>query len=181
MVPLIRAYLWRAGIRGVDLEDAVNDIITDLYLTSDENSSESAFREETISVLRSASAILKREQRRTLHGSSDAARAPADSSAEEYSTFRSHLWDWEIKALQELNGAQRSALELYEMDGVHDREIALLLGYSEKSVRALRARAKARIRHLVAAGALPPPPAETGQRTFSQRLNSRGSARPRLP
>ena len=72
---------------------------------------------------------------------------------------REELWSYEEAVLfTRLTSTQRAALELHVMDELTDREIAVRVACSEKSVRALRRVARRRLRLLLEQGLVPPPP-----------------------
>jgi len=81
----------------------------------------------------------------------------ADVARDEVLAARWALWEWEEAALSVLTPLQRAALELHEMDGLSDEQIAGRIGSTAASVQKLRGMAKRRIRELVNRGELRPP------------------------
>jgi DNA-directed RNA polymerase specialized sigma24 family protein len=93
------------------------------------------------------------EMRQALVRASD-----AKAEKEQLSEYRRVADAYRESMLGRLTESQRAALELHEMEGLSDRDIATIIGSSPHSVVELRRKAKRICQLLVKRGELPAPP-----------------------
>jgi DNA-directed RNA polymerase specialized sigma24 family protein len=152
---VIAAYLNAAVHGSVDRQKLLAEAMAATFIMIGPNTTLEATIVIALNETRRIAAGWKRLQRREVP-----LRVQATETTVSNRAFREELWAYEDELLKRLSNSQRAALELHEMDGLSDREIALRVGCSARSLPELRRRAKIACRTIVNAGVVPPPPFE---------------------
>lgn len=155
----LQRYFHRALKRGADFEDLIHQVLVEVLISVGHSIAVEAAWECALTTARRCAAAARRDERHEARGHFDPNTVADDSSRLDAAAFRAGLWTWERLALSRCTIRQRAALELFEMDGLSDAEIARRIGSTPAWFRKLRHTAKRHIRDLVSRGTLPPPPA----------------------
>jgi DNA-directed RNA polymerase specialized sigma24 family protein len=160
ITPRLRAYLRRA-LRGraAERRRALQQALVDAAVSAGEDPSPDRAWECALVSARAFVAEVRRSERHQARIDSDLQPddIAADVQRSESLAARWELWAWEDAALSLLTPLQRTALELHEMDGLSDKQIAEQIGSTSSSVQKLRSTAKRRLRELLARGDILPP------------------------
>jgi len=160
VTPRILAYIGRAVPDPVRRRELFIETRAEIFAGMDLDGPAEAMWPNMLEILRRFMRTYKRDARheaRAAHGVVvDGLLANDDARADE--EYRLAVREWFEEAVSHLTCLQRAALELHELDGRSDEDIAREFGCSQASLRVLRHHAKDSVRERVARGITRPPP-----------------------